>query len=88
MPGTTTASTSWCSPTFKIDGETMPAMMKADRNGFFFVANRETRQGRLGREVRAHDLGAEMATSRHFEPSRTQTSALALGVRPRASART
>ena len=26
----------------KIDGETVPAMMKADRNGFFFVVNRET----------------------------------------------
>ncbi|RBP12910.1 alcohol dehydrogenase (cytochrome c)/methanol dehydrogenase (cytochrome c) subunit 1 [Roseiarcus fermentans] len=26
----------------KIDGETVPAMMKADRNGFFFVTNRET----------------------------------------------
>jgi len=25
----------------KIDGNTVPAMMKADRNGFFFVANRE-----------------------------------------------
>ena len=26
----------------KIDGSTVPALMKADRNGFFFVANRET----------------------------------------------
>ena len=26
----------------KMDGETVPAMMKADRNGFFFVVNRET----------------------------------------------
>ncbi len=26
----------------KIDGQTVPAMMKADRNGFFFVVNRET----------------------------------------------
>jgi len=26
----------------KIDGKTVPAMMKADRNGFFFVLNRET----------------------------------------------
>ena len=26
----------------KMNGETVPAMMKADRNGFFFVANRET----------------------------------------------
>ena len=26
----------------KMDGETVPAMMKADRNGFFFVTNRET----------------------------------------------
>ncbi len=26
----------------KMGGETVPAMMKADRNGFFFVANRET----------------------------------------------
>lgn len=25
----------------KIDGKTVPALMKADRNGFFFVANRE-----------------------------------------------
>ena len=25
-----------------MDGQTVPAMMKADRNGFFFVANRET----------------------------------------------
>jgi glucose dehydrogenase len=26
----------------KIGGSTVPALMKADRNGFFFVANRET----------------------------------------------
>ncbi len=26
----------------KMDGETVPAMMKADRDGFFFVVNRET----------------------------------------------
>ena len=26
----------------KINGQTVPAMMKADRNGFFYVANRET----------------------------------------------
>ena len=26
----------------KMGGETVPAMMKADRNGFFFVTNRET----------------------------------------------
>ncbi|MFX8743288.1 PQQ-dependent dehydrogenase, methanol/ethanol family, partial [Acinetobacter baumannii] len=26
----------------KVEGKTVPALLKADRNGFFFVANRET----------------------------------------------
>jgi PQQ-dependent dehydrogenase (methanol/ethanol family) len=45
----------------KIGGSTVPALMKADRNGFFFVANRET--GRLpsvGRKIRLRQLGGKM----------------------------
>ena len=40
--GTTTASTSWCSPTSTSTERRRRSMMKADRNGFFYVLNRET----------------------------------------------
>ena len=55
----------------KIDGETVPAMMKADRNGFFFVVNRETGKVLSAREIRSDDLGREVGHRRQAAPSKS-----------------
>ena len=72
----------------KIDGQKTPVMMKADRNGFFYVAQPRDRQARLGRRRSCRQLG-HGDRHRHRAPDRgPRQAAAARASRPRTSART
>ena len=68
----------------KIDGKTVPAMMKADRNGFFFVINRETGKVLSARNTcRPPGPKWDIATGRAVEdPDKRRTRASGQGACP------
>ena len=56
-PGTTTASTSCVLADLDIGGQKTPVLLKADRNGFFYVLNRETGKLISAEPFVRHQLG-------------------------------
>ena len=70
---------------FKIGGNTVPALMKADRNGYFFVANRETAR-RCRRRSTCSPTGPRSGTSPRCARSRIRRRP-GRAILPRTSAR-
>ena len=70
-----------------INGQKTPVMFKADRNGFFYVLNREDRQAHLGQDVRRRSTGRRASTWPRGTQSRSPTSARASSSGRRTSAR-
>ena len=76
-----------CWPISRWTAKTVPAMMKADRNGFFFVVNRETGKV-LSAEKYVPTNWAEKWDIATMRRSRIPTSAPARAIQPRTSVQT